>query len=416
MTRTWHTLSEEQLKHELQSDSDIGLSTPEARQRLTTVGPNELPEAARPSPLKIFLRQFSSLIIWVLIGAAAMSGLLEDWIDAGAILAIVLLNAILGFVQEFRAEQSLAALRRLSIATARVIRGGTLQSIPARELVPGDLIQIEAGDRIPADCRLVYATSLQTQEASLTGESTPVAKAVEVIQEENVALGDQHNMLFMGTIVVSGKGRGLVTGTSLQTELGKIAALIQKEAHAEQEETPLQRRLEQFGHMLLWLSLSIVTVVFLLGTLRGIPLVTMFLTAVSLAVAAIPEGLPAVVTITLALGVTQMVKRHALIRRLPAVETLGSTTVICSDKTGTLTKNEMTVTRLFVGGHIFDVTGEGYAPVGEIHERGQGLNNALPVSLQHLLTAAVLCNDATLVQEQNGWRIVGDPTEGALLV
>ena len=295
-----------------------------------------------------------------------MSGLLEDWIDAGAILAIVALNAILGFVQEFRAEQSLAALRRLSIATARVIRGGALESIPARELVPGDLIQIEAGDRIPADCRLVYATGLQTQEASLTGESTPVSKAVEVIQEENVPLGDQHNMLFMGTIVVSGKGRGLVTGTSLQTELGKIAALIQRETHAEQEETPLQRRLEQFGHMLLWLSLGIVTVVFLLGTLRGIPLVTMFLTAVSLAVAAIPEGLPAVVTITLALGVTQMVKRHALIRRLPAVETLGSTTVICSDKTGTLTKNEMTVTTLYQGGETLAVSGEGYAPLGEI--------------------------------------------------
>lgn len=416
MTKTWHTLSEEQLKQELQSDSDTGLTTGEARQRLATVGPNELPEPAPPSPLKIFLRQFSSLIIWVLIGAAAVSGLLEDWIDAGAILAIVALNAILGFVQEFRAEQSLAALRRLSIATARVIRGGALESIPARELVPGDLIQIEAGDRIPADCRLVYATGLQTQEASLTGESTPVSKAVEVIQEENVPLGDQHNMLFMGTIVVSGKGRGLVTGTSLQTELGKIAALIQRETHAEQEETPLQRRLEQFGHMLLWLSLGIVTVVFLLGTLRGIPLVTMFLTAVSLAVAAIPEGLPAVVTITLALGVTQMVKRHALIRRLPAVETLGSTTVICSDKTGTLTKNEMTVTTLYQGGETLAVSGEGYAPLGEIRLHGEPTTSGAHSGLTELLRAVVLCNGAELRLANSVWHVIGDPTEGALLV
>ena len=297
VVKPWHVLSTETLATELRTNLDAGLSADEARLRQAREGFNELPEAPPPSPLKILLAQFSSLIVWVLIGAAVVSGLLQEWIDAAAIVAIVVLNAILGFVQEFRAERSLAALRKLSVATARVIRGGLIRSIPARELVPGDLIQVEAGDRIPADSRLAYATSLQTQEASLTGESTPVGKSAEPIPQTDVPLGDRHNMLFMSTVAVSGKGRALVTATGTQTELGKIAAMIHREAQAEQEETPLQRRLEQLGHTLLWLSLVIVGVVFLLGTLRGVPLVMMFLTAVSLAVAAIPEGLPAVVTL-----------------------------------------------------------------------------------------------------------------------
>lgn len=416
MTSLWHTLTTEALEQELQSDMDTGLTVSEAQHRLATVGPNELQEAAPPSPLKIFLSQFTSLIVWVLISAAAVSGLLQEWIDAGAILAIIVLNAILGFVQEFRAERSLAALKRLTVVTAGVIRDGTAQAIPASQLVSGDLIQIEAGARVPADSRIVYATGLQTQEASLTGESTPVAKSAESILQTEVPLGDRHNMLFMGTIIVSGKGRALVTATGAQTELGKIAALMHREAQAEQEETPLQRRLEHLGHTLLWLSLGIVVVVFLLGALRGVPLVTMFLTAVSLAVAAIPEGLPAVVTITLALGVTRMVKRHVLIRRLPAVETLGSTTVICSDKTGTLTKNEMTVTTLYQGGEIFTVTGEGYAPDGEIRSDSEPMTPPLKSGLMTLLRASVLCNGAELRLEAFLWKIVGDPTEGALLV
>lgn len=416
MTSLWHTLTTEALEQELQSDMDRGLTVSEAQHRLATIGPNELPEAAPPSPLKIFLRQFANLIVWVLIGAAAVSGLLQEWIDAVAILAIVVLNAILGFVQEFRAERSLAALKQLSVATARVIRDDTVLAIPAGQVVPGDLIQIEAGDRVPADSRIVYATGLQTQEASLTGESTPVAKSAKPIPQTEVPLGDRQNMLFMGTIVVSGKGRALVTATGAQTELGKIAALIHREAQVEQEETPLQRRLEHLGHTLLWLSLGIVGVVFLLGVLRGVPLVNMFLTAVSLAVAAIPEGLPAVVTITLALGVTRMVKRHALIRRLPAVETLGSTTVICSDKTGTLTKNEMTVTTLYQGGESFTLTGEGYVPDGEIRSDGEPMTVALKPGLRALLRASVLCNGSDLRLEAFLWHIVGDPTEGALLV
>lgn len=412
----WHTHTPDELETTLQSNLDRGLAEREVQQRLAEHGPNELPEIPPVSALTLLFGQFTSVIIWVLIGAAVISGLLQEWVDAAAILAIVLLNALLGFVQEYRAEQSIAALKKLSITMARVIREGVIRSIPARELVPGDLIQIEAGDRVPADSRVIYATGLQTQEASLTGESTPVAKSVEPILQTEVPLGDRHNMLFMGTIVVSGKGRALVTATGTYSELGKIAALIHRETQAEQEETPLQRRLEHLGHTLLWLSLGIVVVVFLLGALRGIPLVTMFLTAVSLAVAAIPEGLPAVVTITLAVGVTRMVKRHALIRRLPAVETLGSTTVICSDKTGTLTKNEMTVTTLYQGGDIFTVTGEGYGPAGEIRSDSEPTTPALKPGLMALLRASVLCNGSDLRLEASLWHIVGDPTEGALLV
>ncbi len=421
--RAWYARPAEALAEELQTDFNCGLPIDAAARRLVQDGPNELPEAPPPSLLKLFLSQFTSLIVWVLIGAAIVSGLLEDWIDAAAILAIVFFNGVLGFVQEFRAERSLAALRKMSVSLARVIRDGVLQSIPARELVRGDVVVLEAGDRIPADARLVYTTNFQAQEASLTGESTPVPKQAERLEATDVPLADQRNMVFMGTVAVSGKARGLVVATGLGTELGRIAALIQKAAEAERTETPLQRRLEQFGSTLLWLALTVVAIVFVLGSLRGEPLVEMFLVSVSLAVAAVPEGLPAVVTITLALGVTRMAKRHALIRKLPAVETLGSATVICTDKTGTLTKNEMTVTKLVVGSETFEVTGEGYEPVGHIRET---LNvkrettfedpSRLPSGLRQLLEAAVLCNGATLQQENGIWRIIGDPTEGALLV
>jgi P-type Ca2+ transporter type 2C len=432
---TWYSRSPDALANELQTSFDGGLSDHEAQQRLKQEGPNELPEAPPPSPLKLFLSQFTSVIVWVLVGAAVISGLLEDWLDAAAILAIVFLNGLLGFMQEFQAERSLTALRKMSVATARVFRDGVFRSIPARELVPGDLILLEAGDRIPADVQLIYTTNFQTQEASLTGESMPVQKHAGVIAGTDVPLAERTNMAFMGTVAVSGKARALVVATALRTELGRVAAMIQKATEAERTETPLQRRLEQFGYTLLWLALGVVAVVFVLGYLRGEPAVLMLLTAVSLAVAAVPEGLPAVVTITLALGVTRMVKRHALIRKLPAVETLGSATVVCSDKTGTLTKNEMTVTRLFAGDRVFEVTGEGYEPVGEIREKcselkvlsselsGKGIefrsDNSEPSqspALCELLTAAVLCNGATLREENGTWQVIGDPTEGALLV
>ena len=426
----WHTQATETLASALSADLETGLHADEAVRRLAADGFNDLPEAPPPSLLKLFLSQFTNVIVWVLVGAAVLSGVLEDWIDSAAILAIVFLNGLLGFVQEFRAERSLAALRKMSVATARVCRDGVIQSIPARELVRGDLVHLEAGDRIPADARLVYAVNFQTQEASLTGESTPVPKDAGVIERAELPVADQANMAFMGTMAVSGKARALVVSTGLHTELGHIAAMIQKASEEERTETPLQRRLEQFGYTLLWLALAVVAVVFVLGSLRGEPLVAMFLTSVSLAVAAVPEGLPAVVTITLAIGVTRMVKRHALIRKLPAVEALGSATVICTDKTGTLTKNEMTVTQLFAGDRVFDVTGEGYEPVGQIREgsgvRGERTSpDALPLTLhsspsmpalRELLEAGVLCNGAMLKQENGAWQVIGDPTEGALLV
>jgi Ca2+-transporting ATPase len=428
VNQAWHTLSLDALARELQAALDSGLTDLESRRRFELHGPNELPETPPPSPLTLFLRQFSNLVIWVLIVAAVVSGFLQEWIDAAAILAIVLLNALLGFVQEFKAEQSLAALKRLSAPFAHVVRDGALRSIPARELVPGDLIHVEAGDHVPADARLIYAAGLRVQEALLTGESAPVDKSAAALAGGPLPIPDRVNMLFHGTAVTAGKGRALVVATGGGTELGRLAGMIRQ---AGREDTPLQRRLDRFGLALLYLSLGIVTVVFVLGVLRGEPLIGMFLTAVSLAVAAIPEGLPAIVTITLALGVTRMVKRHALIRRLPAVETLGSTTVICTDKTGTLTKNEMTVTRLYIYGENFEVTGEGYAPVGEVKveakaeaEEETGKEFRVPTqpqpesqpALRELLTAAVLCNDAELIQEESAWRVIGDPTEGALLV
>jgi Ca2+-transporting ATPase len=402
-SRSWHALSGEAVATALTTDSHDGLSEEEAVQRQQRDGFNELPEAPPPSLVKLFLSQFTSVIIWVLLGAAVVSGLLEDWLDAAAIMAIVFLNGVLGFIQEFRAERSLAALRKMSVAMARVMRAGSVESIPAREIVPGDLLMLDAGDRIAADARLIYTAGFQTQEASLTGESTPVQKDAQAVVSDQVPLADRSNMAFMGTTAVSGKARALVVATGVNTELGRIAGMIQQATEAEKVETPLQRRLEHFGYTLLWLALTVVAIVFVLGYWRGEPLLEMFLTSVSLAVAAVPEGLPAVVTITLALGVTRMAKRHALIRKLPAVETLGSATVICTDKTGTLTKNEMTVTKLYIGTGAYEVTSE--CPL-----------QCNATAMRELLTAAVLCNGAAL-HEQNGVRqIIGDPTEGAMLV
>ncbi|MBS0170940.1 MAG: cation-translocating P-type ATPase [Nitrospira sp.] len=404
----WQTLSQEQVQRELVVDLARGLSGQEAARRLSVHGRNELPDAPPPSPWHMLAAQFTNLIVWVLVGAAVVSGLLGEWIDAGAILAIVLLNGLLGFVQEYRAEQSLAALRTMAVTYARVLRDGTRLNLSSTELVPGDMIEVEAGDHVPADARLCHAAALRTQEAALTGESTPVEKLIGVLPDDDLPVADQRNMLFMGTTVTGGKGRAVIVATGSATELGRIATLL---TAMPVEPTPLQRRLEQFGHVLLVLSLGIVLVVFGLGVWRGEPLFSMFLTSVSLAVAAIPEGLPAIVTTTLALGVMRMVRRHALIRRLPAVETLGAATVICTDKTGTLTKNEMTVTQLAIDGLVMQVTGEGYTPTGEI-VGGDPREGAL----RDVLRTALLCNGASLTQADDKWAVVGDPTEGALLV
>ncbi len=412
MDSWWH-LDVEHTAQELGTDLSSGLNSDTVTARLERYGRNQLKEAPKRPPWAIFLDQFRDFIIWILIGAAIVSGVLQEVVDAVAIIAIVILNSILGFVQEYRAEKSLAALKKLSSPTSKVIRDGQHGLIPSEELVPGDVIELEAGDSVPADSRVAWVTSnFSVQEASLTGESTPVVKTAAALDEPEVPLADRANMVYLGTSVASGRAKSLVAETGMRTELGKIAGLIQEIEH---ESTPLQKKLEQFGKWIVYLAFVLVATVFLLEWIQGGKMIEVFLTAVSLAVAAIPEGLPAVVTIALALGVQRMVKRHALIRKLRSVETLGSATVICSDKTGTLTKNEMTVQAVFAGGQLFRVTGIGYTPKGSFLAGDQTVNPQDHPDLMKTLAVGVLCNGAQLVQEQSSWKIVGDPTEAALL-
>ena len=413
MEEQFHRMTFREAAAALHSHTDTGLTAAEAATRLTSHGPNQLKEQAAVSPWALFMGQFNNFIIWVLIGAALVSGFLKEWVDASAIVTIVVLNAILGFIQEFRAEKSLAALKKLSSPNSKVVRGGRRATVPSADLVPGDLIEMEAGDHVPADGRVVWATAnFGVQEASLTGESVPVFKATDALEGADLSLADRANMVFLGTTVTQGKARALVTGTGMDTELGKIAGLIQSIAH---ERTPLQRKLEEFGTWIVYACFVLVGLVFVLQWLRGGALLDAFLTAVSLAVAAVPEGLPAVVTIALALGVQRMVKRHALIRKLPSVETLGCATVICSDKTGTLTKNEMTVQAVYTGGRFYRVSGIGYEPAGEFSHDGASVPPQNTPALLRTLECGVLCNGAELSKAHDGWRITGDPTEGALL-
>lgn len=412
MKNWWH-LSIDETVSSLKSDLSKGISSEEARQRIIKYGPNQLKEKKGRSPFSVFFDQFKDFIIWVLIGAAFVSGFLQEWVDAVAIIAIVILNAILGFIQEYRAEKALAALKKLSSPSSKVIRDGQHKMIPSNELVPGDLIELEAGDNIPADSRIVWQTAnFSCLEASLTGESTPVAKTTLALDEKEIPLADRANMVYMGTSVASGKARAVVTATGMETELGRIAGMIQG---IEEESTPLQKKLEQFGKWIVYLCFVLVGLVFLLEWLRGGKIIDVFLTAVSLAVAAIPEGLPAVVTIALALGVQRMVKRHALIRKLPSVETLGCATVICSDKTGTLTKNEMTVQAVFADNSLFKVTGIGYEPKGEILFNNRKVGPSEYPGLNRSLICGTLCNGAQLIKGDSGYKIFGDPTEAAIL-
>lgn len=397
---------------------EAGLSGSEAARRLTTDGPNELKSAPSTPAWRRFLAQFYELVILLLIAAAVISLVLGEWPDALAILAIVLLNGLLGFFQEQRAEQSLAALRNLSSPVVKARRDGQLQSIAARELVQGDVIALEAGDYVPADARLLDGYSLQVQEAALTGESTPVSKSADVVVPAETQLADRHNMVHMGTVITAGRGTAIVVATAMRTHLGRIADLLQEHT---QEQTPLQRRLAELGRVLIFLCLVIVGLVLILNVLRGQPLYEVFMVSVGLAVAAVPEGLPAVVTVALALGLQRMVKRNALIRKLPSVETLGCVTVICSDKTGTLTRNEMTVRQCVAGGRTYRVTGAGYAPRGEFYAENDGAVDIAADSaadLRQLLLIGAQCNNAQLVSvgADDKWQIVGDPTEGALVV
>lgn len=408
----WHTMQTADVIKSLDTTVDAGLSLSEAENRLKKYGYNQLAEKEGVSPFMLFLGQFNNFIVWVLIAAAIVSGVLGEWIDALAIIAIVIINAIIGFIQEYRAEKSLEALQKMSAPFSRVTRNGEIQSIPSRDIVPGDVVLLEAGDYVPADGRLCSSFSFMTQEASLTGESTPVGKSTEPLPNPALPIADRKNMVFLGTSVTSGKGTCVIVTTGMHTELGKIAGLIQE---AGKEETPLQRKLEVFGKKLVYLCLGIVTIVFLLELWRKDPLLEAFLISVSLAVAAIPEGLPAIVTIALALGVQRMVKRHVLIRKLPSVETLGCATVICSDKTGTLTQNEMTVRKIFANGKTIDVSGTGYMPDGNFLVNGESLLEIDRKALEKTLEIGVLCNNAHLKKEDATWKVIGDPTEGAIL-
>jgi len=414
----WHQRTVLEASNELQSDIGNGLPKEEAGTRLQRYGPNELAEQGGRSPFKILWEQITATMVLILIGAAVVSGFLGKWNEAIAILAIVLLFALLGFVQEYRAEQAMAALKKLAVPNVRVRRAGEIQEIAARELVPGDLVLLEAGNLVPADLRLVESVNLRIQEAALTGESDAVEKATDALEQADLPLGDQRNMAYMGTTVTYGRGRGLVTTTGMRTELGNIANLLQQ---SKDELTPLQKRLDKVGKILALLGVIIAVLVAIIHIGQGGSVVDAFLVAVSVAVAVIPEGLPAVVTITLALGARRMLARNALIRKLSAVETLGSVTTICSDKTGTLTENRMTVTILDVAGHQVNVT-------GETNPSGQAmldLSQPHPItpqgSLALLLIGGALCNDAQLTMDDNGgngkkFHAIGDPTEGALVV
>jgi len=409
----WYTKDREEVLQELNS-SQKGLSEKEAQERREKYGPNELEERGLRSPLVVLAGQFTEIMVIVLIVAAAISFAIGETTDAIMILIIVILNAILGFTQEYRAERAIAALKKLSVPSVKVRRDGQIREVEANSLVPGDIVLFEAGDRIPADCRVIESVNLRAEEAALTGESVPVDKTDKALKDEKLPLGDQRNMLFMGTAITYGRGAGIVVNTGMKTELGNIADMLQT---VSEEKTPLQRKMAELGKWLAIAAFVLVTIVFAVGVWRGGEIEEMFLTAVSLAVAAVPEGLPAVVTIALALGAQRMVKRQALIRKLPAVETLGSVTTICSDKTGTLTENRMTVTILDIAGTRMDLTTQ-MEHAGATLSKGETPVVEIDQDIALLLAGSALANDATLQPDEDsqGFHTIGDPTEGALVV
>jgi Ca2+-transporting ATPase len=408
----WHKLSITETASLLATDMEQGLSVNEAKKRLARYGPNKLRKGKQLSALAIFVSQFKSLVIWVLIGAAAVSAALGETVDGIVIITIVILNAVIGFLQEYRAEKAAAALARLTAPHCRVVRDGRSMVVTAAEIVPGDVLLLEGGDLIAADARLIQATVLRINEAPLTGESQAVGKFTGGLPPET-PLADRKNMVFLGTSVTGGAGRALVVATGMETELGHIAKLLET---AESGETPLQRRLDRIARLLLWVCFGIVALIFGLGLLRGIAPFELFLSAVSLAVAAIPEGLPAVVIVALALGVQRMVQRHALVRHMASVETLGCAEVVCTDKTGTLTMGEMTARKLITSESLYRVTGEGYSTEGAFFSGNMESLPSESPELLALLHSSAACNDAELTLIDNRPAVVGDPTEGALLV
>ncbi|MFN8457479.1 MAG: cation-translocating P-type ATPase [Anaerolineae bacterium] len=413
----WYQLPLNEVLQQLDTAAATGLTQAEATRRLEQVGPNALIEQGLKSPWKILLEQLTNVMTMILIVAAIISFFLGDLLDAGVILAIVVLNAGLGFRQEYKAEQSMAALKQLAVPVVKVRREGQVKEISSRDLVPGDVVLLETGNKVPADGRLLESANLRLEEAALTGESEAAEKDAALVYSTEESLGDRRNMVYMGTAVSYGHGEAVITATGMQTELGHIANLIQT---VEQEPTPLQQRLNRLGVVLAVVALVIVGVIFVLGLLRGEALSEVFLTAVSLAVAAVPEGLAAVVTVALSLGAQRMLQRHALIRKLPAVETLGSVTVICSDKTGTLTQNKMTVTVLDIANHRLDLTEQLDRAGWEVARAdGPAAAPAIQPTLDLLLVGGALCNDAVLQsdpQKPDAYHVVGDSTEGALLL
>ena len=427
----------EQLVDDFETHLEKGITQEEALRRLAAHGANELSERPRPGFLALLWDQFNNYLVIILVIAAVVSLALGEWVDSIAIMVIVVLNAVVGVIQESKAEQALAALKKMAAPNAQVIRGGHQVTIPGREIVGGDIVLLEAGNYVPADVRLFESFNLKVEEASLTGESVPVDKDPAVILDKDIPLGDRRNTAFMGTLITYGRGKGLVTGTGMNTQIGLIAQMIQS---FEDEATPLQKKLEHLGKVLGTACLAICAIVFIYGLFRDThiadvfnigflnyleaerkDIINLFMTAVSLAIAAVPEGLPAIVTICLALGMQRMIKHHALIRKLPAVETLGCATVICSDKTGTLTQNQMTVVQAWAGGRRFKVTGEGYAPTGEFFLGEERFDPRTHPDSSALLQGAIACNDAKLEERPmegggRSWNIIGDPTEGAMIV
>ncbi|CAN5527327.1 cation-transporting P-type ATPase [soil metagenome] len=410
--RRWHSMTVEEALDVLQA-STSGISAGEASRRLEEYGPNRLPEAEPESLLRRLLRQFNDMLIYILLVAAVVTALLGEWIDTGVILAVVVINALIGFVQEGKAEAALASIKQMLSLSAQVLRDGEQHEVEAEDLVPGDIVLLESGDKVPADLRLLKVRNLQVEEAALTGESTPVSKTIDTV-ERDAGIGDRASMVFSGTTVSRGRATGVVVGTGTATEIGRIGTMI---SGVETLTTPLLRAINRFGKVLSGIILLAAAAAFAFGYfLRDFSLEELFMIIVGLAVAAIPEGLPAIMTITLALGVQRMARHRAILRRLPAVETLGSVTVICSDKTGTLTRNEMTARAIVVAGGSFGVSGTGYAPTGKIELDGDTFDPQADAALSALLYSGVLASDARLRERDETWTIEGDPTEGAFVV
>ncbi|WP_059170081.1 cation-translocating P-type ATPase [Bacillus sp. FJAT-27445] len=410
----FHEMNASQVEETLNTDFSSGLSMDEAAKRIKIHGYNELDEGEKQSAILLFLSQFKDFMVLVLLAATLISGLLGEYIDAIAIIMIVLINGCLGFFQERKAEKSLQALKELSAPQIQVLRGGMWHKIPSREAVPGDVVKFSSGDRIGADVRIIEAKSLEIEESALTGESVPVSKESGILMAPNPGLGDLENIAFMGTMVTRGSGMGTIIATGMKTAMGQIADLLQ---NAETAETPLQRRLTQLGKILITVALGLTLLVVVIGLFQGHGLYEMVLAGVSLAVAAIPEGLPAIVTVALSLGVQKMIKNNAIVRKLPAVETLGCASVICSDKTGTMTQNKMTVTHLWSSGKSWTVDGIGYQPEGRFYgENQQPIQIRNEKELQQMLLFGMLCNHSELAMKNDELVLDGDPTEGALLV